>query len=55
MTDERFNDSGLPLQPVYSAADRPAEEPLPGTFPFTRGIHKGMYRDRLWTMRQYAG
>ena len=28
---------------------------LPGQYPFTRGIHPGMYRDRLWTMRQYAG
>ncbi len=27
----------------------------PGEYPFTRGIHDGMYRDRLWTMRQYAG
>src|ERR1044071_10022024 len=27
----------------------------PGAFPFTRGIHPSMYRDRLWTMRQYAG
>lgn len=27
----------------------------PGEFPYTRGIHAGMYRDRLWTMRQYAG
>ncbi|HWB19679.1 MAG TPA: methylmalonyl-CoA mutase family protein, partial [Phycisphaerales bacterium] len=27
----------------------------PGVFPFTRGVHKGMYRDRLWTMRQFAG
>ena len=27
----------------------------PGTFPFTRGIHPGMYRKRLWTMRQFAG
>ncbi len=27
----------------------------PGKFPFTRGIYPGMYRDRLWTMRQYAG
>jgi len=27
----------------------------PGEFPFTRGIHKEMYRNRLWTMRQYAG
>jgi methylmalonyl-CoA mutase, N-terminal domain len=27
----------------------------PGEFPFTRGIHPGMYRSRFWTMRQYAG
>ena len=27
----------------------------PGQFPFTRGVHAAMYRDRLWTMRQYAG
>ncbi|MBO0782442.1 MAG: methylmalonyl-CoA mutase [Ktedonobacteraceae bacterium] len=26
-----------------------------GEYPFTRGIHPGMYRSRLWTMRQYAG
>ena len=49
------NDSGLPLKPVYTAEDRRAEEPAPGSFPFTRGIHKDMYRGRLWTMRQYAG
>jgi len=49
------NDSGLPLKPVYTAGDRAAEEPPPATFPFTRGIHKNMYRGRLWTMRQYAG
>jgi len=28
---------------------------VPGSFPFTRGIHRTMYRDRLWTMRQFAG
>ncbi|MCZ6850749.1 MAG: methylmalonyl-CoA mutase family protein, partial [Planctomycetota bacterium] len=27
----------------------------PGEFPYTRGIHKTMYRGRLWTMRQFAG
>ena len=27
----------------------------PGKYPFTRGIYKEMYKDRLWTMRQYAG
>ncbi len=52
---EVLNDSGLPLKPVYSADDRTGDEPPPGAFPFTRGIHKDMYRGRLWTMRQYAG
>ncbi len=28
---------------------------FPGEFPFTRGIHKNMYRGKLWTMRQFAG
>ncbi len=27
----------------------------PGEAPFTRGVHPAMYRDKLWTMRQYAG
>jgi len=26
-----------------------------GKFPFTKGIYKDMYRNRLWTMRQYSG
>ena len=44
------------MKPLYESADRaagPAEPP--GEYPYTRGIHPGMYRDRLWTMRQYAG
>ncbi len=28
---------------------------LPGSYPYTRGIHPTMYRGRLWTMRQFAG
>jgi methylmalonyl-CoA mutase, N-terminal domain len=52
-------DSGLRLERVYGPADVELD-PVgdlgePGAFPFTRGIHPGMYRDRLWTMRQYAG
>jgi hypothetical protein len=31
------------------------DAPLPGQFPYTRGIYSDMYRSRLWTMRQYAG
>ena len=45
---------------LYSAADLAGGSPdrdlgLPGEPPYTRGIHAGMYRDRLWTMRQFAG
>ena len=29
--------------------------PLPGEFPFTRGLHPAGYQERPWTMRQYAG
>jgi methylmalonyl-CoA mutase N-terminal domain/subunit len=28
---------------------------MPGTYPFTRGIHPSMYRSRIWTMRMFAG
>ncbi|WP_010585434.1 acyl-CoA mutase large subunit family protein [Schlesneria paludicola] len=28
---------------------------VPGEYPFTRGIHRSMYRGRLWTMRQFSG
>jgi len=29
--------------------------PLPGEYPYTRGIQSSGYRGKLWTMRQYAG
>jgi len=49
--------SGLELPPYGRPDDvRPtAATEQPGSFPFTRGIHSGMYRDRPWTMRQLAG
>jgi methylmalonyl-CoA mutase N-terminal domain/subunit len=58
--DERvFTDSGIEIDRLYEADDvAPGLEGRlgePGSYPFTRGIHEGMYRDRLWTMRQYAG
>jgi methylmalonyl-CoA mutase N-terminal domain/subunit len=48
------NDSGIEIKPVYTALQHPVNE-LPGQYPFTRGVHATMYRDRKWTMRQYAG
>ena len=53
--DKKFEtDSGIEIKPLYrNEAERVIE--LPGEFPFTRGVHPTMYRDKLWTMRQYAG
>jgi methylmalonyl-CoA mutase N-terminal domain/subunit len=47
-------------QPVYTADDLASFSParnlgFPGEFPYTRGIQPTMYRNRPWTMRQYAG
>ncbi|HTX41318.1 MAG TPA: methylmalonyl-CoA mutase family protein, partial [Acidobacteriaceae bacterium] len=52
--------SGYPIRRLYTEgdlADWSAERDLglPGALPYTRGIHPRMYRDRLWTMRQFAG
>src|SRR6478672_11790230 len=57
MTDDRREtDSGIEVEPVYTADDVAGLEPeLPGEFPFTRGPYPTMYRGRPWTMRQYAG
>jgi len=32
-----------------------AREGYPGAFPYTRGVYPSMYRDKLWTMRQFSG
>jgi methylmalonyl-CoA mutase N-terminal domain/subunit len=48
--------SGRPMKLVYDATDVPdLDPPLPGEYPFTRGIHPTGYRGRLWTMRMFAG
>jgi methylmalonyl-CoA mutase N-terminal domain/subunit len=52
--------SGLPVEPVYGPEHLSGFDPVcdlgePGEFPYTRGIHRDMYRGRLWTMRQFSG
>jgi methylmalonyl-CoA mutase N-terminal domain/subunit len=52
--------SGRPIEPLYrpeDVADLDYARDLadPGEFPFTRGIHRTMYRGKIWTMRQFAG
>lgn len=47
--------SGIEYQEVYQKSDWDKELPGPGQYPYTRGIHKDMYRGRLWTRRQQSG
>jgi methylmalonyl-CoA mutase N-terminal domain/subunit len=52
--------SGIPVEPVYGPEHLAGFDPSrdlgePGEFPYTRGIHRTMYRGKLWTMRQFAG
>jgi methylmalonyl-CoA mutase, N-terminal domain len=53
----RFTDSGIEVKHLYTEDDLPHEPRLgePGAFPYTRGVHREMYRKQPWTMRQYAG
>jgi len=55
----RASESGFPIRPVYARPDLPddLDDRLgsPGEYPFTRGVYPGMYTQRPWTMRQYAG
>ncbi|HJU85017.1 MAG TPA: methylmalonyl-CoA mutase family protein [Nitrososphaeraceae archaeon] len=50
-------DSGIPVKRVYSRKLIPKniDDEEPGKFPYTRGLYPNMYRERLWTMRQYSG
>ncbi|MFQ5613599.1 MAG: methylmalonyl-CoA mutase [Anaerolineae bacterium] len=53
-------ESGIEVKPIYGPEDVAGldlEQDIgqPGEYPFTRGIHRFMYRYRPWTMRQYTG
>jgi methylmalonyl-CoA mutase, N-terminal domain len=52
--------SGVEIDPLYGPEtlrnfDPASELGAPGEFPYTRGIHRDMYRGKLWTMRQFSG
>jgi methylmalonyl-CoA mutase, N-terminal domain len=52
--------SDVPLKIVYDPGDVEDQDlardvAWPGEYPYLRGIHPNGYRDRLWTMRQFAG
>ncbi|HJT49192.1 MAG TPA: methylmalonyl-CoA mutase family protein [Nitrososphaeraceae archaeon] len=55
-------DSNIPVKRAYKRADllkfssnNKHQDEEPGKFPYTRGLYPNMYRERLWTMRQYSG
>jgi methylmalonyl-CoA mutase N-terminal domain/subunit len=47
--------SGIEYKRIYDQQDWAGSLPDAGEYPFTRGIHKDMYRGRLWTRRQQSG
>src|SRR5579885_1910310 len=52
--------SGVLVEPLYTSEhlrNFSYERDLgdPGSYPYTRGIHRTMYRGKLWTMRQFSG
>src|SRR5260370_23378675 len=59
MPEQIATDSGIPVKKAYDNRDAGAtivrSLGKPGEFTYSRGIYPNMYRDRLWTMRQYTG
>ena len=52
--------SDMEVDPLYTPEDLNSnhyeqEIGMPGEYPFTRGVYPSMYRNKLWTMRQFAG
>jgi len=51
--------SGLPVKSVYSPSDiqdnDPAGNPLPGLYPYTRGIYPAQYQHQPWMNQQVLG
>jgi methylmalonyl-CoA mutase N-terminal domain/subunit len=55
--DQQVTLGGLPIETIPTVDDLgpAAHRADPGQPPYVRGIHRTMYTQRRWTMRQYAG
>lgn len=56
----QYSLSDIPLKTTYTPDDLKdwhyhRDLGDPGQYPYTRGIHRNMYRGKPWTMRQFAG
>jgi methylmalonyl-CoA mutase, N-terminal domain len=51
--NKHVTDSGIEIERIYKTLAHELEDA--GQYPYTRGVHPNMYRDKVWTMRQYAG
>ncbi len=53
-------DSNIPVKRIFTSNDLKKYNDAQldgdaGKYPYTRGLYPSMYRERLWTMRQYSG
>jgi len=57
MTDSYKTDSNIPVKRFYTKKDAKydSKDVEPGKYPYMRSVYPNMYRERLWTMRQYTG
>ncbi|MBU3728590.1 MAG: methylmalonyl-CoA mutase [Phycisphaerales bacterium] len=55
VVDERYGPDAVGTTDPQDSSKPHPRIGEPGQYPFTRGVHKTMYRSRLWTMRQFAG
>tara|TARA_A100001037_G_scaffold258364_1_gene245522 strand:- start:8205 stop:9788 length:1584 start_codon:yes stop_codon:yes gene_type:complete len=54
-SDNQFKDVKGSIERAYFNEADVLTNTDPGVFPFTRGLYSGGYRDKLWTMRMFAG
>jgi methylmalonyl-CoA mutase N-terminal domain/subunit len=50
-----LTDSNFSVKRIYQRSPKKYTKEDSGTYPFTRGIHPEMFREKFWTMRQYSG
>jgi len=58
MKENYKTNSGIPVKRAYKNKDSKkynSRDTEPGKYPYARGVYSNMYRERLWTMRQYTG